>query len=165
MTVTEEQREAIKYAISSLEQCGSEPEDPVVAKILGAMIDGSEHFLLGSHKKAKELAPRIKALEDALAEYRRLGKVMNGRLPCLTLHGECDRCSSRAKEVCEAMHQIAEGKVGPDAAKPRSWQITEERKAAIWHAVAVLKENDPDDEHLWDEEIAVLRAMLTEAGL
>lgn len=46
---------------------------------------------------------------------------------------------------------------------PRSWQITEERKAAIWHAVAVLKENDPDDEHLWDEEIAVLRAMLREA--
>ena len=44
MTLTEEQREAIKYAISSLEQCGSEPEDPVVAKILGAMIDGSEHF-------------------------------------------------------------------------------------------------------------------------
>jgi hypothetical protein len=43
------------------------------------------------------------------------------------------------------------------------WQITEERKAAIWHAVAVLKENDPDDEHLWDEEIAVLRAMLKEA--
>ena len=47
--------------------------------------------------------------------------------------------------------------------KPRVWQITEERKAAIWHAVAVLKENDPDDEHLWDEEIAVLRAMLREA--
>jgi len=47
--------------------------------------------------------------------------------------------------------------------KPRVWQITEERKAAIWHAVAVLKENDPDDEHLWDEEIAVLRAMLKEA--
>lgn len=48
--------------------------------------------------------------------------------------------------------------------KPRVWQITEERKAAIWHAVAVLKENDPDDEHLWDEEIAVLRAMLREAA-
>ena len=44
MTLTEEQREAIKYAISSLEQCGSEPEDPVVAKILGAMIDSSEHI-------------------------------------------------------------------------------------------------------------------------
>ena len=44
MTLTEEQREAIKYAISSLEQCGSEPEDPVVAKILGAMIDSSDQF-------------------------------------------------------------------------------------------------------------------------
>ena len=54
---------------------------------------------------------RIKELEEVLAEYQRLGKVMNGRLPCLTLHGECDRCSSRAREVCEAMHQIAEGKI------------------------------------------------------
>lgn len=60
-------------------------------------------------------------------------------------------------------HLQADGKIGPGA-RPPCWQITEERKAAIWHAVAVLKENDPDDEHLWDEEIAVLRAMLTEAG-
>ena len=44
MTPTEEQRAAIEYAISSLEQCGSEPEDPVVAKILLAMIDGSDQF-------------------------------------------------------------------------------------------------------------------------
>ena len=43
MTLTEEQRAAIEYVISSLEQCGSEPEDPVVAKILQAMIDSSEH--------------------------------------------------------------------------------------------------------------------------
>lgn len=43
MTLTEEQRAAIEYVISSLEQCGSEPEDPVVAKILRAMIDSSEH--------------------------------------------------------------------------------------------------------------------------
>ena len=41
MTLTKEQRAAIEYAISSLEQCGSEPEDPVVAKILLAMIDSS----------------------------------------------------------------------------------------------------------------------------
>jgi hypothetical protein len=45
MTLTEEQRGAIKYAISSLEQCGSEPEDPVVVKILLAMIDSSEHVI------------------------------------------------------------------------------------------------------------------------
>jgi hypothetical protein len=45
MTLTEEQRAAIEYAISSLEQCGSEPEDPVVAKILQAMIDSSDHIV------------------------------------------------------------------------------------------------------------------------
>ena len=33
-------------------------------------------------------AARIKELEGALAEYQRLGKIMEGRLPCLTLHGE-----------------------------------------------------------------------------
>ena len=69
----------------------------------------------------------------------------------------------------KALEQLqAEGKIGSsdhssDVTK-KVWQITEERKAAIWHAVAVLKENDPDDEHLWDEEIAVLRAMLREAA-
>ncbi len=51
--------------------------------------------------------------------------------------------------------------------KPRVWQITEERKAALWHAIKVLKENDimeEPEEHLWDEEVTVLQAMLTEAG-
>ena len=44
MILTEEQRDAIEYAISSLEQCGSEPEDLVVVKILRAMIDSSDQF-------------------------------------------------------------------------------------------------------------------------
>ena len=50
--------------------------------------------------------------------------------------------------------------------KPRVWQITEERKAALWHAIKVLKENDimeEPEEHLWDEEVTVLQAMLKEA--
>jgi hypothetical protein len=50
--------------------------------------------------------------------------------------------------------------------KPHCWQITEERKAALWHAINVLKENDIMEEpegHLWDEEVTVLQAMLTEA--
>lgn len=49
----------------------------------------------------------------------------------------------------------------------RSWQITDERKAAIWHAVNALEEDDlpedPDSDPIWDEEIAVLRAMLRES--
>lgn len=50
--------------------------------------------------------------------------------------------------------------------KPHCWQITEERKAALWHAINVLKENDimeEPEEHLWNEEVTVLQAMLTEA--
>ena len=78
---------------------------------------------------------------------------------------DCSMCGLEARDVCDMMSRIQEAAEILEANEtPRSWQITEERKAAIWHAVAVLKENDPDDEHLWDEEIAVLRAMLTEAG-
>ena len=99
MILTEEQREAIKYAISSLEQCGSEPEDPVVAKILGAMIDSSDHIvehdeLIGfdlekarasiahyrienpsnvdTESALKELVDQANLAEDALAEIERL---------------------------------------------------------------------------------------------
>ena len=79
---------------------------------------------------------------------------------------DCSMCGLEARDVCDMMSRIQEAAEILEANEtPRSWQITEERKAAIWHAVAVLKENDPDDEHLWDEEIAVLRAMLTEAGV
>jgi hypothetical protein len=54
----------------------------------------------------------------------------------------------------------AEGKIGPDAAKPQSWQITEERKAALKRLYGLLviryKYSYPD-------ETETLRAMLTEA--
>lgn len=76
----------------------------------------TDAYLLGSHKKAKELAPRIKALEDALK---------------------------------------SESKIGPDATKPRSWQITEERKETLRRALEEYK--------IFPNDQAVLRAMLTEA--
>ena len=78
-----------------------------------------------------------------------------------------------------------EGKIGPDDSKKishlrpyevvaadlagmlaKSWQITDERVEALWHAIKVLKENDimeEPEEHLWDEEVTVLQAMLTKA--
>lgn len=97
---------------------------------------------------------RIAELEDALVEERA------GAIRCEFYdHCEIDLPDAMIRAQQELQ---AEGKIGPGA-RPPCWQITEERKAAIWHAVAVLKENDPDDEHLWDEEIAVLRAMLREA--
>ena len=115
---------------------------------------------------------RIKILEDALVEERARALWLVGDDPCdppdLDWENEPNDIPESVQQLWEksALAQLrAECKIGPDAdAKPHCWQITEERKAAIWHAVAVLKENDPDDEHLWDEEIAVLRAMLQEAG-
>ena len=72
------------------------------------------------------------------------------------------------KQWDEILNAPANGKIGPDAdAKPHCWRITEERKAALWHAIKVLKENDimeEPEEHLWDEEVTVLQAMMKEAG-
>ena len=122
-------------------------------------------------ERAWKAEVRIKEQDDALVEER------TGAIRCESY----DHCEGMYRiDLPDAMIRAqqelqAEGKIGPDAETGNrdhvvgpdqmipSWQITEERKAAIWHAVAVLKENDPDDEHLWDEEIAVLRAMLREA--
>jgi hypothetical protein len=59
---------------------------------------------------------KIKELEDALSEYQRLGKTIAGRVPCLVPHGDCGRCSADAREVCGALEQIADGKIGPEDA-------------------------------------------------
>ena len=145
---------------------------PSFSDVISHLIEDREGKI-GPDAMVKRQATRIKELEDALVEG--LTNFLHYRASCYDparrcpYAKECDDCSTW--DACghvemfrsEARRQLqAEGKIGPDA-KPRVWQITEERKAAIWHAVAVLKENDPDDEHLWDEEIAVLRAMLTEA--
>ena len=139
-------------------------------------------YLLGSHKKAQEMAARIKSLKKEIRRLKHESKVeqefTNSYIKRLhdaearikELEDAHKRSGAKYAKIINELRSsvyanipgLDVGKIGPDA-KPRVWQITEERKAAIWHAVAVLKENDPDDEHLWDEEIAVLRAMLREA--
>ena len=164
-------------------------------KELGSSLDEAEALTKQNAELMNGYLRRIAELEDALVEG--LTNFLHYRASCYDparrcpYAKECDDCSTW--DACghvemfrsEARRQLqAEGKIGPDANEShlrpyevvaadlagrlaedrrKSWQITEERKAAIWHAVAVLKENDPDDEHLWDEEIAVLRAMLREA--
>ena len=80
---------------------------------------------------------------------------------------DCSMCNPEARDACDLMSRIQEAAEILEADEtPRSWQITEERKAALWHAIKVLKENDimeEPEEHLWDEEVTVLQAMLTEA--
>lgn len=129
-------------------------------------------------ERAWKAEVRIKEQDDALVEG--LTNFLHYRASCYDparrcpYAKECDDCSTWdacghvEKFRSEARQQLqAEGKIGPDAAKPQVWQITEERKAAIWHAIKVLKENDimeEPEEHLWDEEVTVLQAMLREAG-
>ena len=109
----------------------------------------------------EEQAAHIQELEDALVENLAADIAYDDRLLWSRLDGQRqDEYREKARQQLQA-----EGKIGPDA-KPRVWQITEERKAALWHAIKVLKENDimeEPEEHLWDEEVTVLQAMLTEA--
>jgi F0F1-type ATP synthase epsilon subunit len=207
---------------------------------LKADLEQSERVIEARLEVIDQQEARIKELEEALAEYRKLGKTIAGKVPCLTLHGDCGRCSTQAREVCGALEQLAAGKIGPDAKpkeglygkyriskadgspvdpnadyfvlrldtdpvarraareysymtmdrklalelqkritrynpkmmdcinlqffgveKPRVWQITEERKAALKRLYGLLviryKYSYPD-------ETETLRAMLTEAG-
>jgi hypothetical protein len=119
---------------------------------------------------------RIQELEDALVEYQRLGKtVSEAVVPCLTAHGNCDQCRPKAKAACDAIETIRKGKIGPDAAlkkqwddvmgtKPRSWQITDERRKAIALLIVASNPEKIGNFDFEEEEAAraVLRAMWEE---
>jgi hypothetical protein len=63
----------------------------------------------------------------------------------------------------EARRQLqADGKIGPDAAKPQSWQITKEEKRALSIILEYIS-YDADDDIEICSHAAVLRAMLREA--
>ena len=100
----------------------------------------------------EQQAAQIKELEDALVNERawRICHIPQDRV------GHWPRYEPMLQD--EARQQLqAEGKIGPDAAKPQSWQITEERKETLRRALEEYK--------IFPNDQAVLRAMLTEAGL
>jgi len=110
---------------------------------------------------------RIQELEDALVEERARALWFEGDDPCdppnLDWKTEPNDIPESVRLLWgeSARRQLqAEGKIGPDGSKPRSWQITDERKAAIRAALLRMVESpfhtEPDE--------AVLRAMLQEAG-
>lgn len=51
------------------------------------------------------------AIEE-LKEYRHLGEVIAEATPCLTVHGDCNRCGTRMKARCDAITKIAQRRVG-----------------------------------------------------
>jgi hypothetical protein len=87
-------------------------------------------------KELAAFARRIKELEDALVEERA------GAIRCEFYdHCEIDLPDAmiRARQELQA-----DGKIGPDA-KPRVWQITEERKAALLRAYDIVSWIDRAD--------------------
>jgi len=133
-------------------------------KELGSSLDEAEALTKKNAELMNGYLRRIAELEDALVEDLAADIAYDDRLLWSRLDGQRqDEYREKARQQLQAGGKIGNSEHFTDASK-MIWHITEERKAAIWHAVAVLKENDPDDEHLWDEEIAVLRAMLTEAA-
>jgi len=130
-------------------------------KELGSSLDEAEALTKKNAELMNGYLRRIAELEDALVEER-AGAI---------------RCESY--DHCEGMYRIdlpdamiraqqelqAEGKIGLDAAKPRSWQITEERVGLLEYCLETLLDA-PDIEEIPGpgHSIEVLRAMLTEAG-
>ena len=118
-------------------------------------------------------AARIKELEDALAEerakYNLSWKDCAYRAPdtyCEKTHNYCtsEDCPLLDEQKTEARRQLrAEGKIGPDA-KPRVWQITEERVGLLEYCLETLLDA-PDIEEIPGpgHSIEMLRAMLREA--
>ena len=219
MTLTEEQREAIRVISKLPMAIGCQLCHPYIMKnygshfiVLRAMIDSSEQ--IGEPNKliaGFDLPGALAEIERMRAELDNYGDDFVCQMKCKDarikeLEAQCEdlmqNCNSlrerawkaevRIKEQddalveertgaircesydhCEGMYRIdlpdamiraqqelqAEGKIGPDA-KPRVWQITDERKAAIRAALLRMVESpfhtEPDE--------AVLRAMLQEAG-
>ena len=124
-------------------------------------------------------AARIQELEDALAEERAKRNVAGHgdcfyRTPSRTdpLVWKCDKgvicdwncCPIKNEKRTDALQELqAEGKIGPDA-KPRSWQITEERIGLLEYCLETLLDA-PDIEEIPGpgHSIEMLRAMLREA--
>lgn len=134
-------------------------------KELGSSLDEAEALTKKNADLMNIYLARIAELEDALVEG--LTNFLHYRASCYDparrcpYAKECDDCSTWdacghvEKFRSEARQRLqAEGKIGPDA-KPRSWQITEERKETLRRALEEYK--------IFPNDQAVLRAMLGEA--
>jgi hypothetical protein len=123
-------------------------------KELESSLDEAEALTKQNAELMNGYLRRIAELEDALVEER------SGAIRCEFYdHCEIDLPDAmiRARQELQA-----DGKIGPDA-KPRVWQITEERKAAIDRGLQFLEWSyAKNSAHDTKEQIAVLWAMLDE---
>jgi TolA-binding protein len=142
-------------------------------KELGSSLDEAEALTKQNAELMNGYLRRNAELEDALVEG--LTNFLHYRASCYDparrcpYAKECDDCSTW--DACghvemfrsEARRQLqADGKIGPDAAKPQSWQITKEEKRALSIILEYIS-YDADDDIEICSHAAVLRAMLREA--
>ena len=173
-------RKNAAHAISIVEPLIYLQADQQVAKIkeLKADLEQSERVIDQQAARIKELGS---SLDEAEALTKKNAELMNGYLrriaeledALVEERAGAIRCESY--DHCEGMYRIdlpdamiraqqelqAEGKIGPDASKPRSWQITDERRRALSEAMTFLPEEYGGDTARIRN---VLRAMLQEAG-
>ena len=143
-------------------------------KELGSSLDEAEALTKKNAELMNGYLRRIAELEDALVEG--LTNFLHYRASCYDparrcpYAKECDDCSTWdacghvEKFRSEARRRLqAEGKIGPDA-KPRVWQITEERVGLLEYCLETLLDA-PDIEEIPGpgHSIEMLRAMLREA--
>ncbi len=180
MTLTEEQRGTVGFDLEKAR-----------ASIAHYRIENPSNA--DTESALKELVDQANLAEDALAEIERLrGYEIAARdlsADLTKVAGDRDEHAARIKELEDAHKRSGKkyakiinelrssvyanipgldvGKIGPDATKPRSWQITDERKATLSASLKVLerlKKNNTDTDHSYlDRGITVLRAMLREA--
>ena len=114
---------------------------------------------------AKRAAARIAELEKWLKKERS-ARLLEKSVSILLVYLKENDIDFDEFFEGKALEQLqAEGKIGPDAdAKPRVWQITEEREAAVDFALEYISDdaNDSNDPGICFC-VASLRAMLTEA--
>jgi TolA-binding protein len=142
-------------------------------KELGSSLDEAEALTKQNAELMNGYLRRIAELEDALVEG--LTNFLHYRASCYDparrcpYAKECDDCSTW--DACghvemfrsEARRQLqAEGKIGPDA-KPRVWQITEERKKTSIDSIELIELNNYYNDHTMFDLCNMLHAMLKEA--
>ncbi|MDD4485060.1 MAG: hypothetical protein PHD55_11940, partial [Methanoregula sp.] len=125
-------------------------------KELESSLDEAEALTKKNAELMNGYLAKIRELEDTLVEYLAADIAYAAGVLWSRLGPRKEEYRERAREQLQS-----EGLIGPDA-RPRSWQITEERKAAIDRGTRFLvwsnaKTNDPETEI----DLKVLWAMLT----
>ena len=136
---------------------------------LRAEISEQKGMIWKTQQVKKEQAAQIKSLEDALVEELARGDYFDESQECEGYWWDrknTSDCTQNDYRRNARLKLQAKGKIGPDAdAKPRVWQITEDRVTAIDQGLRFLEWSNAKTGHVETKKhIATLQTMLEETG-